>query len=57
MQIDMQPFSVNTLELTEKKVLIRLDVTDKDKGKSIVINEPCTVDEKPHIFFSREVIA
>jgi hypothetical protein len=53
----MQPFSVNTLELTEKKVLIRLDVTDKDKGKSIVINEPCTVDEKPHIFFSREVIA
>jgi hypothetical protein len=56
MQIDMQPFSINTLELTEKKVLVRLDVTNKDKGKSIVISEHCTVDEKPHIL-SREVIA
>jgi hypothetical protein len=40
MQIDRQPFLVNTLELTYKKVLVWLDVGDKYRGKSIIIGEP-----------------
>jgi hypothetical protein len=33
MQIDKHPIPINTIELTDKKVLVWPDVTDKDKGK------------------------
>ena len=35
-------FLVNIIELANKKVLVRPEVTDKDKGKSIVIGDPHT---------------
>jgi hypothetical protein len=40
MQVDTQPFSVNTIELTCKKVLVRPKMADKGKGKGIVIDDP-----------------
>jgi hypothetical protein len=40
MQVDTQPFPVNTIELTCKKVLVRPEMADKDKGKGIVIGDP-----------------
>jgi hypothetical protein len=40
MQVDTQPFPVNTIELTCKKVLVRLEMADKGKGKGIVIGNP-----------------
>lgn len=42
MPIDTKPFPVNIIELANKKVLVRPEVTDKDKGKSIVIGDPHT---------------
>jgi hypothetical protein len=42
MQVDTQPFSINTIELTGKRVLVRPEVADKGKGKNIVIGDPCT---------------
>jgi hypothetical protein len=38
-----------------KEVLVRSDVTDKDKRKSIIIGEPRAINDKTHIL-SREVI-
>jgi hypothetical protein len=40
MQVDTQPFPVNTIELTCKKVLVRPEMADKGKGKDIVIGNP-----------------
>jgi hypothetical protein len=40
MQVDTQPFPVNTIELTCKKVLVRPEMADKGKGKGIVISNP-----------------
>jgi hypothetical protein len=40
MQVDTQPFPVNTIELTCKKVLVRPETTDKGKGKGIIIGDP-----------------
>jgi hypothetical protein len=40
MQVDTQPFPVNTIELTCKKVLVRPEIADKGKGKGIVIGDP-----------------
>jgi hypothetical protein len=39
MQVDTQPFHVNTIEPTSKKVLVRPEVADKgkDKTSSLVI--------------------
>jgi hypothetical protein len=42
MQVDTQPFLVNVIELASKKVLIRLEVVDKGKGKNIVNGDPRT---------------
>jgi hypothetical protein len=42
MQVDTQPFHVNTIEPTSKKVLVRPEMVDKSKGKSIVIGDPRT---------------
>jgi hypothetical protein len=42
MQVDTQPFSINTIEPTSKKVLVRLEMAEKGKGKNIVIGGPRT---------------
>jgi hypothetical protein len=42
MQVDTQPFPVNTIEPTYIKVLVRPKVSDKGKGENIVIGDPRT---------------
>jgi hypothetical protein len=42
MQVDTQPFPVNVIELESTKVLVRLEVTNKGKGKNIIIGDPRT---------------
>jgi hypothetical protein len=42
MQVDTQPFPVNTIEPTCKEVLVRPDVAGKGKGENIVISDPRT---------------
>jgi hypothetical protein len=39
--VDTQPFSINIIELVSKRVLVRLKVADKGKGKNIIIGDPC----------------
>jgi hypothetical protein len=56
MQIDMQLFFVNIVDLKANKVLVWTDVDDKDEGTSIVINDPRVTDESKHVLF-RQVIA
>jgi hypothetical protein len=43
-QVDTQPFPVNTIEPTSKKVLVRPKMANKGKGKSIVIGDPRTLN-------------
>jgi hypothetical protein len=40
--VDTQPFPVNTIEPTSKKVLVRPEVADNGKGKNIFIGDPRT---------------
>jgi hypothetical protein len=40
MQVDTQPFPVNTIEPACKEVLVRPEVADKGKGENIVISDP-----------------
>jgi hypothetical protein len=40
--VDTQPFPINTIEPTSKKVLVRLEVADKGKGKNIAIGDSRT---------------
>jgi hypothetical protein len=42
MQVDIQPFPINVIELASKKVLVQMEVVDKGKGKNIVIGDPRT---------------
>jgi hypothetical protein len=42
MQVDAQPFLVNTIEPTNKKVLVQPKIADKGKDKNIVIGDPRT---------------
>jgi hypothetical protein len=42
MQVDTQPFPINTIELASKKVLVWPKVADKVKGKNIIIRDPRT---------------
>jgi hypothetical protein len=48
MQVDKNPFSVNTIDLQNSKVLIRLEQVEAAKGKNMVIGEKRTItaDEK-----------
>jgi hypothetical protein len=39
MQVDHNPFPINTLELNNPKVLIRPDQAEKAKGKNVIIGE------------------
>jgi hypothetical protein len=38
--VDRQPFPINIIEITSKKVLFRPEVADKRKGKNIIIGDP-----------------
>jgi hypothetical protein len=40
--VDTQPFPINTIELASKRVLVRLEVANKGKGKNIIIGDPLT---------------
>jgi hypothetical protein len=42
MQVDTQPFPINTIEPTCKEVLVQPKVADKGKGENIVISDPRT---------------
>jgi hypothetical protein len=42
MQVDTQPFHVNTIEPTCKKIMVSPKVDDKGKGKNIVTGDPRT---------------
>lgn len=55
MQVDKQPFPINTMDLDGKKVLVRTGVADNDKGKGILIDDPRVLDENKKIV-SRKVI-
>jgi hypothetical protein len=48
MHVDKNPFSVNTNDLQDSKVLIRLEQAETAKGKNVVISEKRTIttDEK-----------
>jgi hypothetical protein len=56
MQVDKQPFPVNTLDLKCKEVLVRPVVTDKDKGKGVLIGDPWVPNESKETI-SRKVVA
>jgi hypothetical protein len=43
MQVNMQPFPINVIELASKKVLVRLEVANKGNDKNIVIGDPRTL--------------
>jgi hypothetical protein len=40
--VDTQPFPIHIIELASKRVLVRPEVTDKGKGKNIIIDDPRT---------------
>jgi hypothetical protein len=42
MQVDTQPFPINTIEPTSKKILVRRKMDGKGKGKNITIGDPRT---------------
>jgi hypothetical protein len=42
MQVDTQPFSVNTIQPTSKRVLVRPEVVYKGKDKNTIIGDPRT---------------
>ena len=44
-KVDKYPFSVNVMNFDDKKVLVRLNVVDKDKGKGIIIADPRALNE------------
>jgi hypothetical protein len=46
MQVDQNPFPLHTLELTNPKVLIRLDQAEKAKGKNVIIGEERSTEKK-----------
>jgi uncharacterized protein involved in type VI secretion and phage assembly len=40
MQVDTQPFPVNTIDVACEKVLVRPEMADKSKSKDIIIDDP-----------------
>jgi hypothetical protein len=40
MQVDTQPFHVNTIDIACKKILVRTEMADKGKSKDIIIGNP-----------------
>jgi hypothetical protein len=48
-QEDTEPFSMNVIDFEGKKVLIRPGVTDKGKGKEVIIGNARKADENNRI--------
>jgi hypothetical protein len=44
MQMDTQPFHINIIEPTSKKVLVQPEMADKGNDKNIVIGDPRTLN-------------
>ena len=42
MQVDTQPFPVNTIDVACEKILVRPEMADKGKSKDIIIGSPRT---------------
>ena len=42
MQVDTQPFPVNTIDVACEKILVRPEMADKSKSKDIIIDDPRT---------------
>jgi hypothetical protein len=40
MQVDTQPFHVNTIDIACKKILVQPEMADKGKSKDIIIGNP-----------------
>jgi hypothetical protein len=40
MQMDTEPFPVNTIDITCKNILVRPKMADKGKSKDIIIGSP-----------------
>lgn len=55
MQVDKQPFPMNTMDLEGKKVLIQPDVAESANRNNVVIGEPRKTMESDK-FFGREVV-
>jgi hypothetical protein len=56
MQVDTEPFPMNTIDFEGKKVLIRPSKTDKRKDKEIIIGNTREADGN-HKIFCRKVVA
>jgi hypothetical protein len=56
MHVDKQPFLINTLDLNGKKVLVRLEVAEKDKGKSVLIGDPRVPDENKEALYRKVIV-
>jgi hypothetical protein len=55
MQVDKNPFPVNTIDLQNSKVLIRPEQAETTKGKNVVIGEKLTITIDDNVL-SREVM-
>jgi hypothetical protein len=44
------------MNLDSKKVLVRLEVTDNDKGKGILIDDPRVLDENKKIVLRKVIV-
>jgi hypothetical protein len=55
MQVDKNPFPINTIDFENSKVLVRPKQAEETWGKNVIIGEKCTIttDEK---VLSREVV-
>jgi hypothetical protein len=56
MQVDTEPFPMNTIDFEGKKVLVRPNIADKGKGEEIVIVNAREADEN-HKISCRKVVA
>jgi hypothetical protein len=56
MQVDPEPFLMNTIDFEGKRVLIRPSTVDKGKGKEIIIGNAREADENNKIY-CRKVVA
>lgn len=54
--MNKKPFPINTMNLDSKKVLVRLEVTDNDKGKGILIDDPRVLDENKKIVLRKVIV-
>ena len=55
MQIDRQPFPMNTLDMSGKKVFVLPETPDTSKGKAVIIGSSRIIDKNTKVL-AREVI-